>query len=182
MVRPARGQPYDRAEYRAHPDRYEGIFSSYLPHLDVLVAANYWDERYPRLVTRSALRDLFAHGPARLRVIGDVSCDVEGGIECTLKATLPDDPVYTYDPATGSIADGFDGRGLAVMAVDILPTELPRESSAIFSAALRPFLHDVAAASFDVPFEELTLPGPFRRAVIAHRGELTPPHAWLLNP
>lgn len=180
MVRPKHGQPFDQAEYRAEPDRYVGRFADYLPHLTLLVAGNYWDERYPRLVTREWLaRHHRETAKPKLLVIGDVSCDIEGGVECTLEATLPDDPVYVYDPSTAAMTRGFEGPGVLMMAVDILPTELPRESSAVFGSFLRPFLADVASADYDVALEDLAIPAPFRRAIIAHRGRLAPEHEWL---
>ena len=67
---------------------------------------------YPRLVTKAYLKDLFGgQDKPRLRVIGDISCDVEGAIECTVKATEPGDPIYVYDPLTGQATDGHEGTG-----------------------------------------------------------------------
>jgi alpha-aminoadipic semialdehyde synthase len=65
------------------------------------------------------------------------------------------------------------------MAVDILPSELPRDASEDFSRALQPFLPALAAADYHAPFAELALPPEIKRAVIAHRGELAPAYAYL---
>jgi alpha-aminoadipic semialdehyde synthase len=65
------------------------------------------------------------------------------------------------------------------MAVDILPSELPRDASEDFSRALQPFLPALATADYNVPFAELTLPAAIKRAVITHRGELAPAYAYL---
>lgn len=170
---------FDLQHFVAHPEAYRSAFARFLPHLTVLVNAVYWEPRFPRLVTNAALRDLFAAGPPRLRVIGDISCDIEGGIECTVRGTDPGDPVFVYDPATGQFHNGFAGPGIVVMAVDILPSELPRDASEDFSRALQPFLPALAAADYNVPFAELALPPEFKRAVIAHRGELAPAYAYL---
>ena len=63
---------------------------------------NYWDERYPRLVTIEDLETLHrGPGAPRLRVIGDLGCDVGGAIQCTTKCTEPGDPVYVYDVDDG---------------------------------------------------------------------------------
>jgi alpha-aminoadipic semialdehyde synthase len=150
-----------------------------VPHLTVLVNGIYWTDAYPRLVTRDLLRQLWAGGPPRLRVIGDISCDVEGAIECTLKCTEPGEPVFVYDPLTGDVTDGYAGRGVVVMAVDILPSELPREASEDFGRILIPFLPAIAQADYDRPFEDLALPPEIKRAVIAHRGELAPDYDYL---
>ncbi|MDX1388022.1 MAG: hypothetical protein R3344_02475, partial [Acidobacteriota bacterium] len=117
--------------------------------------------------------------PPRLRVIGDISCDVEGAIECTLKATQPDDPVYVYLPAEDRIVPGVAGRGPAVLAVDNLPAELPRESSRDFGDALLPFVGSIARADFGAPLERLDLPDEIKRGIIVLRGELTPDYAYL---
>jgi alpha-aminoadipic semialdehyde synthase len=141
---------------------------------------NYWDENYPRLVTIEDLEVLRrgSHG-SRLRVIGDLGCDVGGAIQCTLKCTEPGDPVYVYDIDTGEIVRGVSGNGPAVVAVDILPSELPLEASEEFAKALAPTLPALARADFSLPFEELEIPAEISRAVIVHRGELTPNFAYL---
>jgi len=174
------GKAFELQEYYDHPERYRAAFERYLPHLSVLVNCIYWEPKYPRLVTVEAARKLFdADGQAKLRVIGDISCDVEGGIEITVKATEPDDPIYVYDPETGAIRSGVDGNGPVIVAVDILPTELPRESSAYFSNILKGFVPDIVAADYSTDFEALNLPAPLKRAVICHRGSLTPDYQYI---
>ena len=65
------------------------------------------------------------------------------------------------------------------MAVDILPSELPRESSVAFSNALVGYVKSIAAADYDVPFIDLALPGPIKRAMILHKGKLTPDFEYI---
>jgi len=140
----------------------------------------YWEKKYPRLVTKAYLKRLYSgEEPPRLRVIGDVSCDIEGAIECTLHCTEPDEPVFVYDPFADRAIPGCEGRGPVVLAVDILPSELPRESSADFSRVLLDYIPAIAKADYSVPFEQLDLPPEIKRAVIAHRGELTPNYRYL---
>jgi hypothetical protein len=174
------GQAFELQDYYDHADRYRSVFNTYLPSLTVLMNCNYWDERYPRLVTKAEIRALFnADRPPRLKVIGDLGCDIEGAVQCTLKCTEPGDPVYVYDPVEGTTTPGVDGRGPVILAVDILPSELPREASDEFSRALAPFLPSIASANYEVPFERLELPSPIRRAVILHKGEFTPKFTYL---
>lgn len=171
---------FELQDYYEHPEHYRSVFSQYLPHLTVLMNCNYWDERYPRLVTKDQLNGLFsADGEKKPKIIGDLGCDIEGAVECTLKCTEPADPVYVFDPTTGTIESGIDGNGPVVLAVDILPAELPREASEEFSSALARFLPSLARADFDVAFSDLDLPPEILRAVIAHRGMLTPDFAYL---
>ncbi|MBN1660752.1 MAG: hypothetical protein JXA93_20320 [Anaerolineae bacterium] len=167
-------------DYYDHPEKYDGVFEKYLPYLTVLVNAIFWTPDYPRLVSKEGLKRLFAEAARpRLRVIGDISCDVEGAIEVTLKSTEPGNPIYVYDPATERVQDGSAGPGVVIMAIEILPAELPRESSAYFSGVLKPFLPAIARCDFSVPLEACDLPPAIKRAVIAYRGELTPDYRYI---
>ncbi|MBE7472757.1 MAG: hypothetical protein DPW09_39350 [Anaerolineae bacterium] len=174
------GQPFDLPEFFQHPERYRSRFEQYLPHLTVLVNCIYWDARYPRLLTKAIARQLYGgDAPPKLRVIGDISCDIEGGIEVTVKATEPDAPTFVWDPATDTALDGVAGQGPVIMAVDNLPCELPVEASTSFSEALLPFIPALAACDFTVDFEQCTLPPELKRATIVYHGELTPNYRYL---
>lgn len=181
MVEPAStGRDFELQDYYDHPESYRGVFEQYLPHLTVLANAIYWTEAYPRLVTKAYLKSLFeGDTEPRLRVIGDISCDVEGAVECTVKATEPGDPIYVYNPLTDKAMDGYEGKGVVVMAVDILPSELPREASTDFSHVLSPFIPAIARCDWTVPFEECALPPEIKRAVIAYQGRLTPEYQYI---
>ncbi len=180
VIREDDDRAFDLQEYYQYPERYRGDFARHVPHLTVLMNCIYWTSRYPRLVTRELLREMFDTQRApRLRVIGDISCDVEGAIECTLKATQPDDPVYVYLPVKDTIVSGVEGHGPAVLAVDNLPAELPVESSHDFGDALAPFVLPIARADFETPLETLDLPDEIKRGIIVLRGKLTPDYAYL---
>ncbi len=167
-------------DYYQHPENYRGVFARHLPHLDILINSIYWEDRYPRLVTRKWARGAWGQDkPPRLRVIGDISCDIGGGVELTVKATMPDEPCYVVDPAKMEAIPGVAGKGPVIMAVDNLPCELPRESSLSFSLALRDMVPDLAQADFNTGFETLLLPSHLKKAVITHRGELTPNYRYL---
>jgi alpha-aminoadipic semialdehyde synthase len=178
----SQGDVFDLQDYYQHPERYRSSFRRYLPHLTMLVNCVYWEAKYPRLVTKADLRQLYGGAePPRLRVIGDISCDIEGAIEATVKSTEPGDPVFVYDPLDDSATDGVEGRGPVVMAVDILPAELPREASIDFSGVLVAYVPALARADYSVPFERLDLPPEIKRAVIAYQGELTPSYRYIAD-
>ena len=179
LAAPADGSAFDDASYRSYPERFRGRLHDWLPHLHVLIHGVFWTERYPRFVTRQQVRDLWRAGQRRLRVIGDITCDIDGSIELTVKATQPDKPTYVYRPEHDDFVDGLDGEGVCVLAVDNLPCELPRDASDQFSRSLRPFVAALALADYDVSFAELNLPDEIRRAVVTHRGELTPAYRYL---
>jgi alpha-aminoadipic semialdehyde synthase len=166
--------------YRRGKEGYRSIFERYLDDLSVLVNCIYWDDRFPRLLTLDQCRRLWAsRRPPKLKVIGDISCDVNGSVECTVKTTEPGNPVYVYEPRTGKANDGFEGDGPVIMAVDILPAEIPRESSIDFSRVLKQFLPEIGKADFSKGFEEVSLPPELKRAVIVYQGELTAEYAYL---
>jgi alpha-aminoadipic semialdehyde synthase len=175
------GQAFDLEDYyRRGAEGYGSVFGRYLDDLTVLVNCIYWDPRYPRLLTLADCRRLWAPGRnPKLKAIGDISCDVQGSIECTLRASDPGNPVYVYEPATGRVRDGFEGDGPVIMAVEILPAEIPRESSLDFSRVLKPFVSYLAAADLSRSFVELDLPPELKRAVIVYKGQLTPDYRYL---
>jgi alpha-aminoadipic semialdehyde synthase len=111
--------------------------------------------------------------------VGDITCDVDGSLACTVRATEPDSPVYVYDPATGQAHDGVAGTGPVVLAVDFLPCELPVDASDYFSRSLSPFMPAVAAADFSAELADSGLPPELQRATIVYRGQLTKPYRHL---
>ena len=167
-------------DYYQRPENYRGVFERHLPHLDVLVNSIYWDTPYPRLLTRKWARANWGSGKQpRLQVVGDISCDLEGAIELTTRPTLPDEPCYVAVPDSGELLPGVEGPGPAIMAVDNLPCEVPRESSEYFSRVLSEMIPALARADFRVGFESLLLPPHLKKAVIAHRGALAPDYRYL---
>jgi saccharopine dehydrogenase (NAD+, L-lysine-forming) len=170
---------FELQDYYDHPEKYRGTFERYVPYLTMIVNCVYWEEKYPRLVTKEYLQQLYGAGDPRLRVIGDISCDIEGAIECTVDSTEADEPVFVYNPCTGEATEGYEGEGPVVMAVDILPSELPREASIDFSGVLSAFVPAIAKADYSVPFEQLDLPPEIKRAVIAYQGELAPDYRYI---
>ena len=145
----------------------------------MLINCIYWDKRFPRLISKDYLEKQFQKGKPKLTVIGDISCDVEGSVECTLQSTVISDPVFVYNPFKRTASLGFKGDGMLVMAVDILPAELPRDSSDGFADALVNFVKPIADADFDEPFEDLDLPRAIKKALILHKGELTPEYKYM---
>lgn len=174
-----KGHEFDLQEYYQCPERYRSRFECYLPYLSVLLNCIYWDSRYPRLVTKEYLKTAATTGELRLMIIGDISCDINGSVEVTVKATDPGAPFYVYNPVDETIRDGIEGDGVVVMAVDNLPCELAFDSSMEFGRALMPFVPVLQQTNFQVSLDQLTLPGPLHRALILHRGKLTPPYQYL---
>lgn len=172
---------FELQDYYDHPEKYKSIFEQYLPNLTVFINATYWDTQYPKFVTNQYLKKLYAHGDAKLKVIGDITCDIEGSIECTLKPTDPGNPIYVYNPIIGEIRDGVKGNGPVIMAVDILPSEIPRESSIYFSTIFSKILPGLFIKEFPDKFDNLNIPDELKNATITYKGELTPNYQYLNN-
>jgi len=171
---------FDLQDYYDHPENYRGVFSTYVPYLTILMNCIYWDERYPRLVTKAQLREIYSDNVhPTFRVVGDISCDYEGSIEATLHSTESGNPTFIYDPSTDTINEEGQGFGLAIMAVDNLPAELPREASTRFSMSLYPFIPSIAKTDYSLPFNQLSLLPEVKRALILHQGKLTPDYQYL---
>jgi alpha-aminoadipic semialdehyde synthase len=182
MVEPlTAGKGFDLQEYYQHPERYRLTFEQYIPSLSILMNCIFWSPQYPRLFTKQYAKTLIeTREKPRLRVIGDISADVNGAIEFTEKTTTPDAPVFVYNPHTDSVQDGYEGEGFVVMAVDNLPCELPKESSESFSEILTRFVPEIMDADFtESDFESVNLPAEIKNAVILYHGKLTPNYQYI---
>ncbi|MFH1807386.1 MAG: bifunctional lysine ketoglutarate reductase /saccharopine dehydrogenase family protein [Pseudomonadota bacterium] len=166
-------------DYYDNPERYVSDFAAYHDRLSVLVNCIYWDTPYPRLLTRADVQRLWQTPAPKLKVIGDISCDIEGSIEVTLKPSKVDHPAFVYRPEHDDVIDGVEGQGPVIMAVDNLPCELPADSSRSFGDALTPFVGALAQADYAVAIADLDLPDPLWRACIVHQGQLTPDYEYL---
>jgi len=175
IVEPKSGE-FDLQEYFTQPEKYKPKFEPYIPFLDVLVNCIYWTEDYPRLVTRNFLMN---NAKINLKVIGDISCDIDGSIEITHKDTSPGSPTFTYFPSNAQFSDGTKSDGITVMAVEILPCEFPKEASQGFSSVLRQYIPEIVQTDFDTVYEDLKLPTPIKKALILHRGNLTPEYQYI---
>ena len=146
----------------------------------MLVNGIYWEERFPKHVTKEYMKKLYLNGDAqKLKVIGDITCDIEGSVELTVKSTKSENPAFVFEPLTGEVKDGIEGNGPVILAVDKLPAELPRQSSQSFGDALLPFVKDLAVADYSVDFDQLEIPVEFKNAIIVHKGKLTPNFSYL---
>lgn len=171
---------FELQDYYNHPEKYKNQFEQYIPHLSILMNCMYWDDRYPRIVTKDYLAELYK-SEHRLKVIGDVTCDPDGSIEATHIGTAIEDPVFVYNPKTRTPKMGFDGEGVLIMSVDILPSELPRESSEAFGDVLVNYVKQLAEADYKASFEALNIPPAFKRALILHNGNLTPDFEYMTD-
>lgn len=161
------GKPFDRGAFHADPRGHRANFLPFAKRAHIYIACHFWDARGPKILTAEDLRD-----PAiALQVVADISCDIGGPIDSTLRASTIDDPFFGYDRATGhEVPFGTQGS-LTVMSVDNLPCELPRDSSKSFGRDL--MAHVMPHLTGD------DTEGMIDRATIAKEGQLTERYAYL---
>lgn len=120
---------YDRADFHQNPAHYRSIFAPYTTCTDLMLNGVYWANEAPRFFSLSDMQsERFA-----IHTIADISCDVEGSIPATLRAThIGDDALMGYNPHTRQEEAPYQAHTIDIMAVDNLPNELPRDASERF--------------------------------------------------
>nr|WP_090257605.1 NAD(P)-dependent oxidoreductase [Roseivirga pacifica] len=162
------GGGFDRDEFYSDPVNYESTFLPYARKADILIAGAFWDPAAPVLFTREdAEKNDF-----KIKVIADITCDIEGSIPSTKQPSTIDDPVYDYNPSNDRVEPAFSDEGnITVMAVDNLPCELPRNASEDFGKEF------VARIFPNLIGEDKG--AIIERATITVDGVLTPPYKYL---
>lgn len=164
--------------YNSQPDHFRSNLDRVIPFTTILMNCILWSPEFPRLLTRDDTSAWW--NPDRtLQVIGDITCDPEGSIQFS-KETWITDPVFIYNPETRTSMDGFDGDGIAVMAVTNLPCEFPGDASTQFSSELFDLIHDLVDADHSAAsLAEASFPEPMRKATILWKGELTEEYRYM---
>jgi hypothetical protein len=127
-------EDFDPIHYHAHPEHYKSTFYPFSRVADVFINGIYWDMRIPVFFTAEQIRERdFA-----IKVIGDLTCDIspEASVPSTLRPSTIQEPVFGYDPQTGTECDPYQLDSVDVMAIDNLPNELPRDASEDFGNML----------------------------------------------
>ena len=125
-------QSFDKKHFYKHPENYISIFPKFLALCDMYIPCHFWDSRSPKIIVQADLNV----PNRRVKVIADISCDTAGPIASTIRASKISDPIYGYDPATGLEVNFMNEEAVAVMAIDNLPCELPRDASEGFGEEL----------------------------------------------
>lgn len=164
------GREFDIKKFHSNPKGFEGDFLKYAKNADVLIAGAFWDPDAPVLFTRKDASET----DFRIKVIADITCDIEGSIPSTLRPSTIADPLYDYSAAKGEEQPAFsDENNITVMAVDNLPCELPVNASNDFG---RQLIDNVLPHLFSGDKEEV-----IKRATITEKGKLTDKYAYLQN-
>lgn len=119
------GIEIDKYDFYNNPDKYESDFMRFAKVADMYISGHYFGSGSPFIFTReqAKLPDF------NIKVVADISCDIDGPVACTIEPSTIADPIYGYDVMTEKVTDFKNEKAIAVMAVDNLPCELPRDAS-----------------------------------------------------
>ena len=162
------GSPFDFEHFVKHPKEYISTFVPYTRVTDLLVPGHFWDPASPEFFSVDDVKS----PDFRVSVIADVSCDIDGPIPTTIRATTIADPFYDYNRQTGQEEEAFsDPDNITVMSIDNLPGELPRDASEDFGKQLMStVLRDLLSGKES---------GMITRATITEGGKLPARFAYL---
>ncbi|MBW6537125.1 MAG: NAD(P)-dependent oxidoreductase [Mariniphaga sp.] len=156
------GSAFDLQHFFKHPGMYENAFLPFTRVTDLLIAAAYWDPKAPVLFTADDMKAPDFH----INVISDITCDIEGSIPSTKRASTIAEPFYDYNPETGGLEPPFSSEtNVTVQAVDNLPNELPKDASRDFG---RNLIDKVFPSLFGEDSD-----GIIERASVTKEGKLT---------
>ena len=161
------GRVLPMQDFFDHPEAYEATFMRFAKISDLYIAGHFYGDGAPYLYTREDVKS----PDFNIAVVADVSCDIDGPVATTLRASTISDPIYGYDPQSESEVPYMDSNAIAVMAVDNLPAELPRDASEGFGDT---FVESVIPAFFNNDRD-----GILERARMTKDGKLTPRYAYL---
>lgn len=163
------GKVIDNIDFYNNPTEYVSDFMRFAEVSDMFIAGHFYGNNSPYLFTKEeAKQSNFA-----IKYVVDISCDVNGPVASTIRASTIEEPIYGYDPKTEKEVDYKKDDIIVVMAVDNLPCELPRDASEGFGDM---FLERVIPAFFNNDEDEI-----LARALITHKGKLTDRFSYLQN-
>ncbi len=163
------GQVKDMFDFFDNPKEYDSNFMRFAKVTDFYIAGHFYGDGAPYLYTRANVKS----PDFNIKVVADISCDVDGPVATTLRASTIADPIYGYDPQTETEIDYKHENAIVVMAVDNLPCELPKDASEGFGEM---FLQHVIPAFFNGDKD-----GILERAKMTENGKLTERFAYLQN-
>ena len=155
------GQKFDTKDFYKNPSEYESDFERFTKVADIYISGHFHANAAPQILSQKMLQA----SDCAIKIVADVSCDVNGPIACTLRASTIEEPLYGYLPSENKEVDVFHPAAIVVMAVDNLPCELPKDASEGFGEM---FTQHVIPAFFNNDAD-----GILARAKMTENGVLT---------
>lgn len=151
----------DNQDFYKNPLDYVSDFERFAKVSDIFMAGHFHANESPNILTRQMLMA----PDCKIKVVADISCDVNGPIACTIKASTIQDPLFGYLPAENKEVLYTHPGAIVVMSVDNLPCELPKDASEGFGEM---FMEHVIPAFFNDDKD-----GILARAKMTENGKLT---------
>lgn len=129
------GETFSKSEFYNEPEKYSSTFGKYVSSTDMYIPCHFWSNKSPIILSKEELQ----RADNRIKVIADISCDVNGPIASTIRPSVIGDTsmsIYGYNPKTVEEVDFLTEGSIAVMAIDNLPCELPKDASEDFGNEL----------------------------------------------
>jgi alanine dehydrogenase len=161
------GKILDNQDFYANPKEYVSNFERFTKVSDVFITGHFYGNDAPYILTQEMLKAK----DSKIKVVADISCDVNGPIACTIKASTIADPFFGYLPYEHKEVPYTHPGSIMVMSVDNLPCELPKDASEGFGEM---FMEHVIPAFFNNDKD-----GILQRAKITDNGKLTSRFAYL---
>jgi len=161
------GKVINDIDFFNNPSEYESNFMRFAKVSDVYISGHFYGSGSPFIFTRKDAKS----PDFKIKVVGDISCDIDGPVASTIRSSTIADPIYGYDAITEKEVDYLNKNAIAVMAVDNLPCELPHDASIGFGKS---FAEYVIPAFFNGDKD-----GFLHRARMTQNGKLTPKYAYL---
>ncbi|EKT3957206.1 alanine dehydrogenase [Flavobacterium psychrophilum] len=161
------GKPFDKQDFYANPELYTSNFERFTKVSDIFMAGHFYENGAPVILSREMLKA----ANNKIKVVADISCDVDGPVACTLKASTIAQPFFGYYPSEHKEVDFMHPGSIVVMSVDNLPCELPKDASEGFGEM---FLEHVIPAFYNNDKD-----GILQRAKITEKGKLTQRFSYL---
>ena len=158
------GNTFSLSHFIKYPNMYYSILEKYMTNTNILISAHYWDPKSPKMFEKKDINKF-----KNLKVIGDITCDVNGSIPTTYRSSTIQKPYYFLNYENLEEIDG-NNNSLAVMAVDNLPSELPKDSSQEFGNGI---VNEV------LPFIINEDDGRIKKATIIEKGEFLPNYIYV---
>jgi len=161
------GQVINEVDFFNNPQEYEGDFMRFAKVADMYIACHFFGVGSPYIFTREDAKS----ANFNIKVVADISCDIDGPVASTIRPSTIAEPNYGYNPKTEKEVDFKDENAIAVMAVDNLPCELPKDASEGFGNS---FAKYVIPAFFNNDKD-----GVLERAKMTENGKLTQRFSYL---
>jgi alanine dehydrogenase len=155
------GKVSGKSDFYSNPTEYISDFERFTKVSDIFIAGHFYGNDAPYILTQEMLKA----NDCNIKVVADISCDVNGPIACTIKASTIAEPLFGYLPSEHKEVDVFHPAAIVVMSVDNLPCELPKDASEGFGEM---FMKHVIPAFFNGDKD-----GILQRAKITENGKLT---------